>query len=67
MAAFSIADSSSVIHVGLSRRAPLEPVLRQIVAELQTVAPDRTIEVCFRWSNQSNATKGESVSWLPIS
>jgi signal transduction histidine kinase len=33
--------------IALKRSAdePLEPVLRQIVAELQTVAPDRTIEV----------------------
>jgi signal transduction histidine kinase len=26
---------------------PVEPILRQVVAELQTVAPDRAIETCF--------------------
>jgi signal transduction histidine kinase len=46
---------------------PVEPMLRQIVAELQTSAPDRVIEVCFALTSPVNCDRrrvGQLVSNL---
>ncbi len=46
--------------LGLSRDAeePLEPVLRQVVAELRSIAPDQVVEACYAIDEPVNCDRG---------